>query len=158
MMFRRQFLAGLAALFPALVASKAEALTETPAVGRGIVAADGDWAVLERVTEGTDPSTAIAAPPNFIPEIRAKAGKVVVLRGYLQPVAGGFGGKKDYVLSRASFHCPYCYPFGRGSLALISLLGHTKATDKPVTVQGTLTLQESDPSDFYFQIKDATLV
>lgn len=157
MILRRQFLAALAAVFPALAVTKAQALTEAPAVGRGLVPADGTWAILEHVTDGTDPSTVVAAAPHFSSEIRALSGQIITLTGYLQPVAGGFGGQQDYVLSRAPFHCPYCYPFGRGSLALVSLKGHSTVTDKPVTVVGALTLQESDPADFYFQIKDARL-
>ncbi len=156
---RRRFLTAAAAAIPALaVAPKmAHAWTNTPAEDVGMVPASGAWAVLQHVTDGTDPSTTVIAPANFTADIRKLAGTQVTLTGYLQPVSGGFGKKQDYLLSRENFHCPYCYPFGRGSLVLASVEGHTAATTKRVTVKGTLVLQEKDPSDFYFQLKDARI-
>ncbi len=156
---RRRFLTVAAAALPALaVAPKmAHAWTQAAPEDVGLVPASGTWAILEHVTDGTDPSTTVIAPANFTADIRKLAGTQVTLTGYLQPVSGGFGKKQDYVLSRQNFHCPYCYQFGRGSLALATLEGHPGSTTKKVTVKGTLVLQEKDPSDFYFQLKDAKL-
>jgi uncharacterized protein len=157
---RRRVLTAVAAAVPALavVPRAARAWTTASAEDVGLIPATGTWAVLEHVTDGTDASTSVIAPPKFTPEIRKLAGTEVTLTGYLQPAVGGFGKKQDYLLSRNTFHCPYCYPFGRGSLALTTIDGHAPAAGKKVTVKGTLALQETDPSDFYFQLKNARIV
>ena len=160
---RRRVLTAAAAALPALaVAPKAHAwqAVKSPDVkGDPLAPATGTWAVLEHVTDGTDPSTATVADPHFTPAIRKLAGAEVTLTGYLQPVGSGFGKTQDYLLSRQTFHCPWCYALGRGSLALASLDGHAAPDPaKPVTVRGTLALQEKDPADFYFQLKNAKLV
>ena len=158
-MTRRSVLAAIAAAVPALAASKgAKALTPISAQDAKFPAATGAWQTLEHVTDGTDPSTALADPPTpkFTPEIQALAGKQIELTGYLTPLSGGFGKKQEYLLSRENFHCPYCYIFGRGSLALTDLSGHVPASGK-VTVKATLALQSADPSDFYFQLKNAKI-
>ena len=158
---RRRVLTAVAAAIPALAiapAKAAEALRATPGTNSGPVPATGTWAVLEHVTDGTDPSTTVSAPPHMTPAIRQLAGTEVTLTGYLQPVAGGFGKAQDYLLSRNTFHCPYCYQSGRGSLALATIAGHVPAATGKLTVKGTLALQETDPSDFYFQLKNARIV
>jgi hypothetical protein len=157
---RRSFLATLAAAVPALaVASPVRAWTGVPAQDVGMGPATGVWAALEHVTDGTDPSTAIIAPPHFTADIKKMAGTEVTLTGYLQPVSSGFGAQKDYVLSRTAFHCPYCYTSGRGSLALATIAAHASAdAGKKVTVRGTLALQDKDPGDFYYQLKNARIV
>jgi len=157
---RRRFLTAAAAAIPALAVAPqmAHAWTAVSGPDVGLIPASGTWAVLAQVTDGTDPSTTVIAPGNFTADIRKLADKEVTLTGYVQPVSSGFGKKQDYLLSRQSFHCPYCYQFGRGSLVLASIEGHAGATNKKVTVKGTLALQEKDPSDFYFQLKDAKIV
>ena len=154
---RRRFLATAATAVPALAVapSVAHAWTAVSAADVGILPPTGAWATLDHVTDGTDPSTTIIAPGNFTADIKKLEGKEVTLVGYLQPVSSGFGKKQDYLLSRNTFHCPYCYQSGRGSLVLANMDGHAATGVKKVTVKGTLVLQEKDPSDFYFQLKDA---
>jgi len=156
---RRRFLTAAAVALPAMAVAPnlAHAWNAVSGSDVGLVPPSGTWAVLNHVTDGTDPSTTVIAPPNFTSDIRQLAGKTVTLTGYLQPVSGGFGKKQEYLLSRDTFHCPYCYQAGRGSLVLASLEGHAGATTKKVAVKGTLVLQEKDPSDFYFQLKDAKI-
>src|SRR6201996_9240474 len=118
-MTRRSVLAALAAAVPALAASKGAKAWTASTQNANFPVASGLWKTLEHVTDGTDPSTALSDPPapKFTPEILAMAGKEVELTGYLTPLSsGGFGKKPEYLLSRENFHCPYCYPFGRGSL------------------------------------------
>ena len=156
---RRRLLATASAL-PALAAMPrlAHAWTQVSAEEVGLLPASGTWAVLEHVTDGTDPSAALATLPNFTPEIRRLAGKDVVLTGYLQPLAEGSGDEKIYLLSRETYHCRYCYPFGRGSLALAIIEGLAPTTIRKITVKGQLTLQEADPSVFYFVLNGARIV
>jgi len=80
----------------------------------------------------------------------------VALTGYLHQATYGFGRTNGYLLTRDTFHCVNCYPLGRGSLAMAMISGHPPLGQK-VTVRGTLTLQESDPSDFYFRLLDAEI-
>ena len=145
---RRTVLAAIAAAVPALAIARHAKAAASQATGM--------WKTLERATDGTDPSTALAdpPPPRFTPEILALAGQQVELSGYLTPLSGGFGKKQEYLLSRDTFHCPYCYTSGRGSLALTDLGGHVPQSGK-VTVKGTLVVQNADPNDFYFQLKNA---
>lgn len=158
---RRSVLAAIAASVPVLATSRAaKALTQISATDSKFpIVATGTWKVLEHATDGTDPSTALSdpPPPKFTPEIAALSGKDVELAGYLTPLSGGFGKKPEYLLSRETFHCPYCYTFGRGSLALALFDGHVPPTGGKVTVKGTLALQSADPSDFYFQLKNARI-
>lgn len=161
---RRNFMTLLAAAVPAaLVAGKARALTtleasDVPGVS-AFTPTGGLWETLVRATDGTDPSTAITTElPRFTPEIRALAGKPIVLEGYLQPICTGFG-KAEYVIGRLPFHCPFCYSQGRASLALVRAakpLPET-ATAGRVKITGKLVLQETVPDDYYYQIEDATL-
>src|ERR1700728_4029564 len=158
-MTRRGVLAAIAASIPVLATTKAaKAWTQVSAADAKFPEASGTWKTLEHVTDGTDPSTALTDPPapKFTPEIAALAGKEIVLTGYVTPLSGGFGKKPEYLLSRENFHCPYCYAFGRGSLALTDLSGHVPASGK-VTVKAILALQSADPSDFYFQLKNAKI-
>ena len=156
---RRRILTAAAALPALALATKGvHAGTAVSSEDVGVVPAAGSWAILEHVTDGTDPSTTVIAAPKFTPEMRKLVGKEVTLTGYLQPVAGGFGKSQTYLFSRNIFHCPYCYPLGRGSLALASFDGHVPSTGKRVTIKGILALQEKDPSDFYFQLKNSKIV
>jgi uncharacterized protein len=152
---RRSVLAAIAAALPLAATAKAQALTKVSSADAHYPTATGVWATLEHATDGTNPSTALSLPPNFTPAIKALAGKEIELTGYLTPLAGGFGKKPEYLLSRESFHCPYCYAFGRASLALAYMEGHILPTSGKVSVRGTLALQSNDPTDFYFQIKNA---
>jgi hypothetical protein len=154
---RRSVLAALAAAVPAIALSKPAKAWTASTENSHFPVATGLWKTLEHATDGTDPSTALAEPPapRFTPDIKALAGKDVELTGYLTQLAGGFGKKPEYLLSRETFHCPYCYAFGRGSLALAVFDGHVPPASGKVTVKGTLALQGSDPSDFYFQLKNA---
>lgn len=157
-MKRRNFLASLAAILPALALSKqshALTISKTPAESVGIP--QGAWNILAHATDGTDPSTAITALPNITPEMRQLAGKKVELSGYLQPLNTGFA-KKEYLLSRVPFHCAFCYGGGRASLALIESSQHIKAGDQLIRLSGTLQLQETDPEDYYFVLKNAELL
>jgi len=156
---RRNVLAAIAAAIPAVATTKANALTNVTAADAHYPVATGFWQTLEHVTDGSNPSTALSfpPPPNFTPAIKALSGKEIELTGYLTPLAGGFGKKPEYLLSRENFHCPYCYTFGRGSLALAYMEGHVPPSTGRVTVRGMLALQTSDPSDFYFQIKTARI-
>jgi hypothetical protein len=153
------------ALLPALALPRAGfACTKTISADHADVLRDQNdaldrtntWTILQCVTDGTNPSTSIAAPPKFTPEIRKLAGTKVALTGFLQPATDGFGAKSGYLLTRGAFHCLNCYPLGRGSLAMAMIAGHPPLGQK-VTVRGTLTLQESDPSSFYFRLLDAEL-
>lgn len=159
-MTRRSVLSAIAASVPVLAAAKtAKAWTQISAADAKFPMPTGLWATLEHVTDGTDPSTALGSPPpgKFTPEIQALAGKEIELAGYLTPLSAGFGKKPEYLLSRESFHCPYCYAFGRGSLALAMIDGHVPSISTKIKIKGTLALQTSDPSDFYFQLKNAKI-
>ncbi len=158
---RRSFLALLAASLPAAAAlpRNAWASVASTSSDQDAGTSTGPWNVLEHVTDGTNPSTAVIAEPHFNPHIQHLAGTEITLSGFIQPVSRGFGASKDYLLSRTPFHCPYCYASGRGSLALVTLNEHVPAmTGKRVSVRGTLALQTKDPADFYFQLKNAKIV
>jgi len=157
---RRNILAAIATSVPAIAMTKAaKAWTQVSTADAKFPIPTGLWQTLEQVTAGTDPSTALGNPPpaKFGPEITALAGKEIELAGFLTPLPAGFGKKPEYILSREPFHCPYCYTFGRGSLALALFDGHVPAAGGKVKIKGTLALQTSDPSDFYFQLKNARI-
>ncbi|MDP9128385.1 MAG: hypothetical protein M3N08_09030 [Pseudomonadota bacterium] len=161
LMTRRTLLAAAAAAVPVLATSKvARALTQISAVDAKYPQISGVWEILQHATDGSNPSTAIESPPpaQFTPGIRALEGKEIELEGYLTPVAGGFGKKPEYILSRGSFHCPYCYPLGRASLAMAVFEGHVPQTQARVRVKGELALQDKDPGDFYFQVRNARII
>ena len=84
-MTRRSVLAALAAAVPAVALSKTAKAWTVASTNANFPAATGLWKTLEHVTDGSDPSTALAAPPapRFTPEIQALAGKEIELTGYL---------------------------------------------------------------------------
>jgi len=156
---RRHFLATASAVAAlAAVSQPAHAWKRVSAEDVGLMPASGTWAILEHVTDGTDPSAAITAPANFTPEIRTLAGTDVVLTGYLQNLADGPGDDRIYLLTRETYHCRYCYPFGRGSLVLAAIEGSVPDTARKITVKGRLTLHEADASLLYFLLNNATIV
>jgi hypothetical protein len=150
---RRQVLTALAGTIPVLAASAvANAWTQVSFADVGLLPPTGVWAALSTVTNGTDPSTALVAAPNPTPEIRALVGREVTLSGFLNDVPGGL------LLSREPFHCPSCYPFGRGSLALAAIETSRPPIGERVRLTGLLELLAPEPSFVHFRIAQARLV
>jgi hypothetical protein len=148
--------AGVAAFFG--FASKANALVEqskplTTAIN--VPPISKSWTALLHATDGTDPSTSVQALPKFTPDIRAMEGKQVSLEGYVQ--MSGAIGVREYLLSAVPLHCMFCYPAGRASLAVVHTDAHVEDTTKRVRVTGTLKLQETDPSDFYYTLEKSEI-
>ncbi len=160
---RRTLLAAAGAAVPAaLVSGTAQAWTEVQVrpAAVGIEPPTGLWRVLERVTDGTDPSLlAIDEPPRFTPEIRALADTAIELSGWLQPAATTGLVETGHVLSRLPLHCAVCYPGGRGSLAFVAFDGAPPAMPEGrVTVAGTLRLvEQAEPADFAFRLDGARI-
>lgn len=154
---------GLLAAAPLLLAAgKAHAFktlsdVDVPA-GAYVQPAGGLWETLQHVTDGTNPSTAIATElPRVTPAIRALDNTTVEIAGYLLPLGTGFG-RADYVLSQYPFHCGFCYSGGRGTLMLVRAAKPLPETSRMVTLAGRFRLQETVPDDYYFQLLDAAVV
>ncbi|TAH36501.1 MAG: hypothetical protein EYC62_02325 [Alphaproteobacteria bacterium] len=155
-MKRRNFLTAFGIGLPVFAfAKRSEASTLAKAQDAGLKIPQGAWNILAKATEGTDPSTAITALPKISGDIRKLKGQDVTLEGYLQSIPSP--GKKLYLLSRAPFHCAFCYAGGRASLALIESEKHLPATDQLVALTGKFDFQDSDPEDYYFTLHDARI-
>ncbi len=157
---RRGFLGLMTAAGAMVAAGQAKAMSEgeISKTSVGLPPASGAWKILEHATDGTDPSLSIATElPRLTPEIRKLAGTRVTLKGYVQALNAGFGGS-EYLLSRLPMHCNFCYSGGRASLALVKAPKALElASGKPVTLEGVLALQETDPADYYFILTDVSV-
>ncbi len=157
---RRRVLATVAGAAAIMTAAPgvARAWTTVSAADVGLLPSMGVWAALAQVTDGTDPSAAIASAPVFTPAIRALAGTEVSLAGYLNAGPWSAGEPSAWLLSRETFHCPNCYPFGRGSLSLALVETRSPPTGQRVRVTGRLALVEAAPAFVHFRLENARLI
>ncbi len=156
-MKRRNFLSILAASVPFLALSKQSgAFTVSNSADSGLPVPQGAWNILSQATDGTDPSTAITALPKITKQIASMRGQKTELEGYLISIPSP-GKEKLYVLSRAPYHCGFCYAGGRASLVLVQSAAHLPEAGqmKTVKLSGTFDYQDNDPEDYYFQLNQA---
>ena len=93
--------------------------------------------------------------PRFGQDIRKMEGKNVSLKGFIIPFEGMFEPKHIIISSLPIAACFFCGGSGPETVAEAYLTKEVKYTSKPVTVTGTLVLNDSDYDQLMYVLKDA---
>lgn len=96
--------------------------------------------------------------PQFTPEIKALAGKIIEIQGYVIPLETG---TEYVVLSRYPYsQCFFCGGAGPESISAIFFKAKPKnlKLDRYIAVKGKLELNETNIDMFNFILKDAEIV
>ena len=93
--------------------------------------------------------------PKFGDEVRKMEGKKVSLKGFIIPFEGMFEPKHIIISSLPIAACFFCGGSGPETVAEAYLSKEVKYTSKPVTVTGTLTLNDTDYDQLMYILKDA---
>lgn len=93
--------------------------------------------------------------PKFGDEVRKMQGKSVSLKGFIIPFEGMFEPKHIIISSLPIAACFFCGGSGPETVAEAYLKDEIKYTSKPVTVTGTLTLNDTDYDQLMYILKDA---
>lgn len=93
--------------------------------------------------------------PKFGDEVRKMGGKTVSLKGFIIPFEGMFEPKHIILSSLPVASCFFCGGSGPETVAEAYLKKEVKYTAKPVTVTGTLELNDTDYDQLMYVLKDA---
>ena len=93
--------------------------------------------------------------PVFNEKMRKLEGTVIDLPGYIIPFEGMFEPDKIIVSSLPIASCFFCGSGGPETVAKAFLDEEIKYTAKPVTVTGTLELNDSDATELMFILRNA---
>lgn len=112
------------------------------------------WPKLYAITFQKDP-TGEFDKPVFTKEVKALAGKEVVLPGYIIPFQG-VTKETHFMLSSLPINaCFFCGVGGPEGVVEVFLAKPIPYTDKPVEVKGKLVLNDSNPDQMIYVLKDA---
>ena len=93
--------------------------------------------------------------PKFGNDVRKMEGKTISLKGFIIPFEGMFEPKHIIISSLPIAACFFCGGSGPETVAEAYLKEEVKYTSKPVTVTGTLTLNDTDYDQLMYVLKDA---
>ena len=93
--------------------------------------------------------------PKFGDEVQKMEGKQVSLKGFIIPFEGMFEPKHIILSSLPIAACFFCGGSGPETVAEAYLNEEIKYTSKPVTVTGTMTLNDTDYDQLMYILKDA---
>lgn len=93
--------------------------------------------------------------PKFGEGVKNMAGKKVSLKGFIIPFEGMFEPKHIIISSLPIAACFFCGGSGPETVAEAYLNEEVKYTAKPVTVTGTLVLNDTDYDQLMYVLKDA---
>ncbi len=96
-------------------------------------------------------------PTVFAPEIKALAGKVIKVQGYMtaldtQPM------QRHFFLSSVPPDCVYCMPAAPEKVVEVFNQHDIEFSIEPIVVQGSLSLLENDEDEVLYQLKNSSLV
>lgn len=112
------------------------------------------WPKLYTTTYQKDPQGEFDKP-TFNKEVKALAGKIVVLPGYMVPFENGMKGTHFMLSSLPLNACFFCGVGGQESVVEVFLIQAISYTDKPVEVKGKLILNDSDPDRMTYVLENA---
>ena len=95
--------------------------------------------------------------PKFSAEVQKMNGKTVSLKGFIIPFEGMFEPKHIILSSLPIASCFFCGGSGPETVAEAYLKEEVKYTAKPVTVTGTLQLNDTDYDQLMYILKDAEI-
>lgn len=93
--------------------------------------------------------------PKFGDEVQKMKGKTIALKGFIIPFEGMFEPKHIILSSLPIASCFFCGGSGPETVAEAYLKDEVKYTSKPVTVTGTLELNDTDYDQLMYILKDA---
>ncbi|MBX2915570.1 MAG: hypothetical protein KF856_09915 [Cyclobacteriaceae bacterium] len=112
------------------------------------------WPKLYGITYLKDPNGEFDKPI-FTKEVKALAGKEVVLPGYIIPFQG-VTKETHFMLSSLPINaCFFCGVGGPEGVAEVFLKKPIWYTDKPVEIKGKLVLNDSNPDQMIYVLVDA---
>lgn len=95
--------------------------------------------------------------PKFGEDVKQMEGKTISLKGFIIPFEGMFEPKHIIISSLPIAACFFCGGSGPETVAEAYLNEEVKYTSKPVTVTGTLTLNDTDYDQLMYILKDAEI-
>ena len=96
--------------------------------------------------------------PVFNDDLKALAGKEVTVKGYIIPVEG-YKSHTEFVFSAYPYNmCFFCGGAGPETVMEVYAAEAIKYTAEPVTIKGTLELNDSDINRLIYALNDAVLV
>ena len=91
---------------------------------------------------------------DFTPQIKALAGTVVRIKGFMYPLTAGET-HTGFLLSALPPSCPFCLPGSATTLIDIIAREPIRYVLEPVVVEGTLILLEDDITGLYYRLSEA---
>lgn len=96
--------------------------------------------------------------PVFGQKPKALEGKSITIRGYVVPLEG-FGAHKEFILSSLPYNmCYFCGGAGPETVMEVYAVENIPYSAKPITLKGTLTLNDDDVNRLMYLLTDARLV
>lgn len=115
------------------------------------------WQLLAEVTfetKAADQNGFEVDLPKFSRRLKEADGKKITLKGYLIPLSE-LDGKQQYMLSSLPFNsCYFCGGAGPETVVELDLKEKINFVTKQIAMEGTLTLNASDPDHHIFILKN----
>lgn len=116
------------------------------------------WQLLAEVTfetKAADKNGFEVDLPKFSKRLKESDGKKITLQGYLIPLSE-LGGKQQYMLSSLPFNsCYFCGGAGPETVVELDSKEKINFVTKQITLEGTLTLNATNPDHHIFILKNA---
>lgn len=121
-----------------------------------------EWVTLAKISyKNTKDAYGDINVPVFTPEVKALAGKLILLPGYIIPLDGIEGAFKadHFVLSSLPVEaCFFCGIGGPETVVEVQMKSPVEFTKKPIRLKGKLTLNAEDPYRLIYILEDAEFV
>lgn len=130
-------------------------------MGTTLTAQDGTWKTLSKITfvkKYDDLMGFKVDMPVFGDEIRKLAGKEITLKGYVIPVEG-YKSHREFVFSAYPYNmCFFCGGAGPETVMEVFADEAIKYSADPITIRGTLELNDTDINRLMYILKNVRLV
>ncbi|MCO6485475.1 MAG: hypothetical protein J5I41_06815 [Saprospiraceae bacterium] len=126
----------------------------------GLYAQDSTWKTLGKITFTKQYDELLGFKvdvPVFSPEIRKLDGKTIQLKGYIIPVEG-YRSHKEFIFSAFPYNmCFFCGGAGPETVMEVKTIHPVKYTTEPITLKGTLRLNDKDINRLMYWLEDAEM-
>lgn len=95
--------------------------------------------------------------PVFKESVKTLAGKTIALPGYMVPFENGIKGKHFMLSSLPLNACFFCGVGGPETVVEVFLKEEVTYTEKPIEVEGTLILNDKNPDQMIYVLKNAVI-
>ncbi len=126
----------------------------------GLYAQDSTWKTLGKITFTKQYDELLGFKvdvPVFSPEIKKLEGKTIQLKGYIIPVEG-YRSHKEFIFSAFPYNmCFFCGGAGPETVMEVKTIHPVKYTTEPITLKGTLRLNDKDINRLMYWLEEAEL-